>query len=302
MSVIKIYGNKEQSAGIYYEVNTNESPLGVGGMGQVFRGVRVDNKTGMRREVAIKFLFDDLPMASIERSRREASIQISNDNLVEMLGFIEMGESDSNKRFHVVSELLRGVMLFDLLKGKTVDNQDNVIEYAVDLLNLYNSDRAAFAILITKSILSGIMALHDNGYIHRDIDPSNVMVTSDRKIKLIDFGISKQLSTLNTEDHQLTTAGQFMGKAAYAAPELAIGDLDHQNETTDVYAIGIMLYQFMTGGLPFEGPTHEVLQMQINSKMPLHNVKARANLLSSLFQFTHLKNIENNSRNSTELF
>ncbi len=272
MSIVKIYGNNELSAGIYYEVDTNNPPLGVGGMGQVFKGIRVDSKTGMRREVAIKFLFDDLPAASIERSRREASIQINNENLVEMLGFIELEDSNS-KRYHVVSELLHGVMLFDLLKGKTTDNQGDNVRFAQELLDLYNNNRTSFAILITKNILSGIMALHDNGYIHRDIDPSNVMVTSDSKIKLIDFGISKQLSTLNTEDHQLTTAGQFMGKAAYAAPELAIGDLAHQNETTDVYAIGIMLYQLMTGSLPFNGPTHEILQMQINNKMPLQNVK-----------------------------
>ena len=277
MSVIKICGKSEQSQGIYYEVNANEPSLGVGGMGQVFKGVRVDGKTGLRRVVAIKFLFDDLPPASIERARREASIQISNENLVEMLGFIEMetptGNGGTSVRYHVVSELLHGVMLYDLLKGKTTDKNGEDVEYARELYGLYNNNRTAFAIQIAKNILSGIMALHDSGYIHRDIDPSNIMVTSDRKVKLIDFGISKQLSTLNTEDHQLTTAGQFMGKAAYAAPELAIGDIAHQNETTDVYAIGIMLYQLITGSLPFDGPTHEILQMQINNKMPLQNVK-----------------------------
>lgn len=280
MSVIKIYGKKEKSQGVCYEVNDADAPLGVGGMGQVFKGMRVDSRTGLRREVAIKFLFDDLPPASIERARREASIQISNENLVEMLGFIEMetptGNGGTSVRYHVVSELLHGVMLFDLLKGKTTDKNGGDVEYARELYGLYNNNRTAFAILIVKNILSGIMALHDNGYIHRDIDPSNIMVTSDRKVKLIDFGISKQLSTLNTEDHQLTTAGQFMGKAAYAAPELAIGDIAHQNETTDVYAIGIMLYQLITGSLPFDGPTHEILQMQINNKMPLQNVKNKS--------------------------
>lgn len=277
MSVIKIYGKKEESQGVYYEVNESDAPLGVGGMGQVFKGMRVDSRTGLRREVAIKFLFDDLPPASIERARREASIQISNENLVEMLDFIEMetptGNGGTSVRYHVVSELLHGVMLFDLLNGKTTDKNGADVEYARELYGLYNNNCAAFAIQIAKNILSGIMALHDSGYIHRDIDPSNIMVTSDRKVKLIDFGISKQLSTLNTEDHQLTTAGQFMGKAAYAAPELAIGDIAHQNETTDVYAIGIMLYQLITGSLPFDGPTHEILQMQINNKMPLQNVK-----------------------------
>ena len=88
----------------------------------------------------------------------------------------------------------------------------------------------AFALLVIKNILSGIMALHDKGYIHRDLDPSNIMITSDRKIKIIDYGIAKQLSTLTTQDQQLTTAGQFMGKATYASPELVVGDVVHQNE------------------------------------------------------------------------
>ena len=110
------------------------------------------------------------------------------------------------------------------------------------------------------------MALHDKGYIHRDLDPSNIMITSDRKIKIIDYGIAKQLSTLTTQDQQLTTAGQFMGKATYASPELVVGDVVHQNETTDIYAIGIMLFQFIVGHVPFEGATHEVLEMQLHHK------------------------------------
>lgn len=96
--------------------------------------------------------------------------------------------------------------------------------------------------------------MHDKGYIHRDLDPSNIMITSDRKIKIIDYGIAKQLSTLTTQDQQLTTAGQFMGKATYASPELVVGDVVHQNETTDIYDIGIMLFQFIVGHVPLRGP------------------------------------------------
>lgn len=276
MAVIYIQGAAEKAQGIHYEVDTTQPPLGVGGMGQVFRGFRVDERTGMKRDAAIKFLFDDLPQNAIERSRREASIMISNENLVEMFGFIQVDETDASghvtHRYHVASELLDGVVLYDLLRGKITDNFGQVIPFAQDLYRQYSNDRLAFSIYIIKNVLSGIMALHDKGYVHRDIDPSNIMITRNGKVKLIDFGIAKQLSALGQNDRHLTTAGQFMGKAAYAAPELVVGDVAHQNETTDIYAIGIMLYELVTGHLPFDGPTHEVLDMQLRAKLPLKEV------------------------------
>lgn len=280
MSVMIIQGAAERLAKIHYEIDTEEKPLGVGGMGQVFKGIRVDEKTGVRIPVAIKFLFDDLPVNVIERARREASIQIHNENLVEMYGFIQIDEEIApgkvHERYHVVSELLHGVMLYDLLKGKVTDNEGSLIPFAEELYRMYQNERREFAVFIIKNVLSGIMALHDKGYVHRDIDPSNIMITSDRKVKIIDFGIAKQMSTLNTQDQLLTTAGMFMGKAAYAAPELVLGDVSHQNETTDIYAIGIMFFQLVTGNLPFEGATHEILEMQQHKKMPLQLIEDKA--------------------------
>lgn len=203
-------------------------------------------------------------------------MQISNENLVEMFGFIETETTDAggsvHKRYHVASELLDGVMLHDLMHDKTTNADGEPIAFAEELLRQYKNDRTRFAVTITRSLLSGIMALHDAGYIHRDIDPSNVMVTADGKIKLIDFGICKKLDTLDTTDRHLTTAGQFMGKAAYAAPELVVGDVAHQNETTDLYAVGIMFYELLTGSVPFDGPTHEVLARQLKEAVPVKNL------------------------------
>jgi len=277
MAVITIQGNAEKQQGIHYVVDTASKPLGVGGMGQVFRGKRVEEATGVTVDVAVKFLFDDLGEAAIERSRREASIQIDNENLVKMYGFIQIDEQTPNgvhPRYHVVSELLHGVMLLDLLNGKFTDSDGQEVAYAHKLYDMYKTDRYGFAIFIVKNMLSGIMALHDKGFIHRDIDPSNIMVTADRKVKIIDFGISKQLKSLSTDRH-LTSTGQFMGKAAYAAPELVLGDVAHQNETTDIYAVGIVFYELVTGKLPFDGSTNEVLEMQLKKKMPLDCIESR---------------------------
>lgn len=283
MSIIVLQGTNEVPLNIYYEIETENEPLGTGGMGKVYRGVRVQGNTGVRTDVAVKFLFDDLPAHAIERARREASIQIHNENLIEMFGFIEIDEEIApgqvHPRYHVVSELLKGVMLFDLLKGKTTDNFGEEIPFAQELYKQYTEDKFHFALRIIKNVLSGVMALHDKGYIHRDIDPSNIMITYDGKVKLIDLGIAKPISDENmpsASSQHLTVAGQFMGKAAYAAPELVIGDVAHENRTTDLYAVGILFFLLITGHLPFEGAVLEVLDMQLHQKIPLHEVASKS--------------------------
>lgn len=278
MAIVRLQGAKEKSEGIYYEVDTSSSPIGEGGMGKVYAGKSVNTRTGLTRPVAIKFMFMELAEQAIERARREASIQLRNDNLVEMLGFIETEEvrSDGNvvKHYHVVSELLNGVSLADVLEGKCNDCHGNEVPYARKLLNEFSKTPDHFAKIVIKAVLSGLMALHDAGYIHRDIDPSNIMITDDGKIKLIDFGICKQMNNLTTHDRALTVANTFMGKPEYASPELCFGDIKHHNQTTDIYAVGILLYQCIVGHVPFEGTRYQIVEKQTKEKIPL---KAIAN-------------------------
>ena len=280
MAIIRLQSEVEKRKGVYYQLDSNDEPIGAGGMGQVFKGLCVDERTGATRPVAIKFMYDDLPPQALERARREASIQLRNDNLVEMLGFIETQETtisgEVKKHFHVVSELLTGVSLADVLAGKTTGRNGQEVPFAVKMLQDYRNDSERFARTIVINVLSGLMALHDAGYIHRDIDPSNIMLTEDEHIKLIDFGIAKQMKSLTTGDKGLTVAGKFMGKPEYAAPELALGDIQHQNQTTDIYAMGILLYQCIVGHTPFEGARHIVLENQLKSKLPLGAIKNKA--------------------------
>lgn len=274
--ILKIQSESNTQSNVYYEVNLAFPPIGEGGMGRVFRGVQVNNTTGVRRDVAIKFLKEDLPASMIERSRREASIRIHHDNLVEMIDFVEMSQTDvygkTMQRVHVVSELLDGVLLADLLQGKLTNSDEKIVPYAKQMYDLYIADRKKFVFDISKKITSAIMALHDAGYIHRDIDPSNIMVTADEKVKVIDFGIARSINQLKQERSH-TSIGTFLGKAEYAAPELIEGDLRHQNATTDIYAIGILIFHLLTGHLPFEGPRHEVLEMQLHAELPLHEIE-----------------------------
>lgn len=277
MASVRIQGDNERRNGIYYEYDPSDTPLGEGGMGKVYRGWCCSESTNQRREVAIKFLYSDLPPHVIARARREAAVQLRNDNLIEMLGFVEISAKDELGqpivRYHVISEYLHGVTLDKLLSGNVCDSKGSVIPFAQELYGNFLNNSYGFALTIVRSLLSGLIALHDGGYIHRDIDPSNIMITSDGKIKLIDFGIAKKLNGSNTKESSYTVDGQFIGKPKYAAPELVRGLVDSQNATTDIYAVGILLYQLLTGKVPFDGEMAEVLDMQINRKIPLHNVK-----------------------------
>ena len=277
MAIIKLQGEPEKQQGIYYEFDTKSTPLGEGGMGKVYRGRRVNMHTSETRDVAIKFMFSGLPADTITRAENEANIRIQHENLIEMMGFLavenKLPNGATSIRYHVVSELLIGVSLSDLLQGVVTDQMGNNIPYAQSLYKMYNETPCLFAVTIVKKVLSGIMSLHDAGYIHRDIDPSNIMITKDGKVKLIDFGIAKQISTLKTVDRNLTTAGQFMGKPQYAAPELCLGDVKNHNKPTDIYSVGIMLFQLIVGHLPFEGSAMAIQAAHVQRKMPLHMIK-----------------------------
>ena len=276
MPVIRLQ-NENGDRSVYYEFDPNTLPLGEGGMGRVFRGLQIDRRSHLTRDVAIKMMFDDLPDHVIERARREASIRIINETILEMIDFVEVHERDAYGKviathYHVVSEFLDGVNLDELLLGKTSNRNGVINQTAAWYYSEYQNNRVGFVGKVFRNILSGIMALHDAGYIHRDIDPSNIMITSDGKIKLIDFGIAREVNAVGLERH-LTNTGQFIGKPYYAAPELVLGDLAHQDYRTDIYALGVMLFQLTTGHLPFDGAMHEVCDKQLHDKLPLSDVK-----------------------------
>lgn len=281
MNIVRIQGDAEKRLGIYYELDKDGPFLGEGGMGRVYKGFCVDMRTGQRSVVAIKAVHESIQSPQLlERARREASIQIENENLMKMYGFIENPEQLVSgawvNRYYMPMELLVGVSLDDLIRGVTTDQNGLRIPYAEEIYSYFRSNSVAAIAMVAKSILAGIMAMHNKGFIHRDIDPSNVMITLDRKIKLIDFGICKQINTLATMDKHLTASGTFIGKVNYAAPELVLGDVKSQNQTTDIYAIGVLLYQLYTGRLPFEGSDEHVLYCHLRKAMPLKDIKNQA--------------------------
>lgn len=274
MNIVKIQGPNEMKNNLHYEYDADSTPLGEGGMGKVFQGYCInDNNPNEFFSVAIKVVTNITP-AFIERTRREASIQVDHPNLLRMYGFIPNMEwnPETNShvtRYYLIMERLVGVSLDNLLSGLTIDNGGVQVKYAKELYDQYLTNKLNAVKTIVNGILQGTKALHRRGYIHRDIDPSNVMVTEQGDIKLIDFGVSKSLTD---NRFNLTSPGSIIGKLEYAAPEIVAGRVEQHNVTTDIYAIGILIYLLVTGSLPFTGDSAVVMQAQINQPVPIRNI------------------------------
>ena len=295
MNIIRIQGQNAFLQGVYYEFDRDSTPVGEGGMGVLYLGARVHVATGVQMPVVIKAIRDEISTQPhlIARAMREASVQIDNENLLRMYDFVSNYEASSVTgvsiiRYYIVMEYLAGISLDKILEGTVMQNEQ-VIPLAQEINLLSTVNRVRLCVLLMRHLLSGALALHHAGFIHRDLDPSNVMVTQEGKVKIIDFGICKNLNDASAA--QLSAPGAFMGKVHYAAPELILGSIYEQNATTDIYALGIILYQLYTGELPSAGLTdHEAMQQHLKGRLPDKKIENRE--IRRIFK----KATENNQR------
>lgn len=278
MNIVRLQGQCAFQFGAYYEFDKDITPIGEGGMGVLYLGARVHQASGARIPVVIKAIRDEIGMQAhlVQRLMREASVQIDNENLIRMYDFVSNYEVSPVTgapiiRYYVVMEYLNGTNLDNILEG-----HDNIrgeeIPLAKKIINLVQVNRVELSVMLMRHLLSGVLALHNAGYIHRDLDPSNVMITRDGKVKIIDFGICKRISG-DVAQPSLTANGSFMGKVQYAAPELILGAVNDQNFSTDIYALGIILYQLYMGRPPFQGITdQEIMQYHLKGKLPYRDI------------------------------
>ena len=273
MNLVRFQG---ENPNVYYEFDRDSAPLGEGGMGRVYSGYRIDSVLNYQSLVAIKCIRQELISnpTIIQRAQREASVRVDHPNLIRMYGFFNGAEISPYTgtyvpMYYLAMERLIGVNLDEILfQGVTSDRSGVVVPIADELRRAYSQDRESAAISVLMSILMGVGYLHQNGFIHRDLDPSNIMFTHTGDIKIIDFGICKRIGMTSLgESSGLTQAGQFLGKVAYAAPELILGDLDSQGPPTDIYALGVMLYQMVSGHLPVDGRDQEVMEAHLKGKL-----------------------------------
>lgn len=225
--------------------------IGQGGMADVFLAI----DTILNRHVAIKILRSDqsTDAISILRFEREAqaATTLAHPNIVEIY---DVGEY---KNHHYI--------VMEYVAGKTLKK---VIRDRAPLLNLEAVDTM-------KQLTSAVAEAHKRGIIHRDIKPQNVIVKSDGSLKILDFGIATAKGSA-----QLTQANNVMGSVHYLAPELAKGE--PASPQSDIYALGIVFYEMLTGDVPFKADQAVQIALQ-HMREPMPSVrKANPNVPQSV--------------------
>jgi len=225
------------------------APLGAGGMGEVYRA----RDASLKREVAIKVLPaywsrdpDCLRRFGLEA---QAAAALNHPNIVSIF---HVGEHDGAP--FIVTELLHGETLRDRLQRRPM--------------------RLREALETGVNIARGLAAAHDFGIVHRDLKPENVFVTKQGRVKILDFGLAKLTqSQASSSDgptatfRQETTPGQVMGTVGYMSPEQVRGEA--ADARSDIFALGVMLYEMLTGRRAFQKPTSvETMSAILNDDPP----------------------------------
>ncbi|MFO8074132.1 MAG: serine/threonine-protein kinase [Polyangia bacterium] len=223
--------------------------LGEGGMGAVFEATH----TLIGRRLAVKFLHPQFATSEevIERFHREAqaAARIGHENIIDVT---DMGMADDGAPY-IVMEFLEGTDVRGLIEeGGAVPVK-----------------RAAH---IMVQALSALQAAHEAGIIHRDLKPDNIFLTQKSTnpdyVKLLDFGISKFRALESDDVKGLTQTGTVLGTPHYMSPEQARGDQDI-SARSDIYAMGVILYQMLTGQLPFDAANYNALLIKILTEEPV---------------------------------
>ena len=239
--------------------------IGEGGMANVY----LANDTILNRKVAVKVVRGDLANDEkfVRRFQREAlsASSLNHPNIVEMY---DVGEDDGN--FYIVMEYVDGKNLKQLIKRRTKLSLTEVVD-------------------IMKQLTDGIAHAHDSFIIHRDIKPQNMLILDNGLVKITDFGIAVALNST-----QLTQTNSVLGSVHYLPPEQAAGK--GATFKSDIYSLGIMMYELITGKLPFRGENAVEIALK-QMKEPIPSIREDNNEIPQAVENIVLKACAKNPKN-----
>ena len=214
--------------------------IGVGGMAIVYRA----RDTVLNRFVAVKMLKEEFSQDGDFRRRFHAESQavamLSHPNIVSIYDVSRSEDADAD---YIVMELVEGVTLKEYMERKGALSAAEVLHFV-------------------PQIASALEHAHSRGIIHRDIKPQNLIILRDGTLKVTDFGIARFV-----ESKQETMAGDALGSVHYVSPEQARGS--RVDSRSDIYSLGVVMYEMLTGRLPFEGDTPVAVVLQHINSVPL---------------------------------
>ena len=222
-----------------------DSIRGIGGMGMVYKGFDLR----LERPVAVKVLPDDINLkkAHVERFLREAEI-MARLNLPEVVRILDLGQEPVN---YIVMEYIQGSDFEQILGDGTLPPQE--------------------VMAMARQVARILHRIHEASIIHRDLKPSNIFRDLQGRIRLLDFGISKLLDAVVP----LTRPGATMGTPVYMAPEQFEHKLGEIGRWTDIYALGVIIYELIVGDVPFRqlGIVNTIKEIVMGSPMALRKVR-----------------------------
>ena len=230
--------------------------LGEGGMGIVYKAM----DTKLERLVAIKFLPANIANSGEARKRFEieakAAAALNHPNIATIYAV----EEEDGKSF-IVMEYIKGRELKEIVESSLPNflPTKKILEYAIQ-------------------IIEGLHAAHEKGVIHRDVKSANIMITENSQVKIMDFGLAKLVGGA-----KLTIAHSTLGTTAYMSPEQALGDKDIDHRT-DIWSFGVVMYEMLTGLLPFRGEYDSVVLYSITNKEPDTIATVRSDIPTALEQ------------------
>ena len=212
------------------------SVVGIGGMAVVYQAYDLEKK----RDVAVKVLRDDVSMDADSRRQFRKEYQavekLNHPNIRAVYDVVSSGDTE-----YIVMEYVDGINLKQYMKGKGVLSWQGVLHFSTQIARALNH-------------------AHSRGLIHMDIKPQNIMLPKDGTVKIADFGIAQM------DEADPTDAEEALGSIHYISPEQARGGII--DARSDIYSLGVVMYEMLTGKLPFEGKTVEEVAVQQYSVMP----------------------------------